>query len=661
MNLVDLLRALYSRRLILCGIFLAVVGAGMIVTFLLTPTYQSTMKILVTRDRIDPQVTPGEKNFELSRGELTEEDLNSEIEILQSRAVVEGAVRQLGLDHQYAEAPRGWLARLCARPANFYRSFHHQAAPDPVERAVTNLTEHLEIVSIKKSRIIKLTYRDSNPERAAQALNELYRQYGEHQLRLRQNSKAANVFNEQSEEFNQKLQAATETLKRFDARTGVTANTAQQGLLQQQFYEVQSQLDKTRTEMRETEQRIAALNAQIKTQPERIESEARTKYVPALDKIKDEIMTLELQRTQLLQKYQPNHRLVKEVEERLAQSRELLAREEKSPPQERATVLNDLHRRLTGELLSAQANLATLRERAQRLATLAAQYRAKVTRFDTKSLERADLERMRAVNEEAYLLYRKKAQEADIVNALNQERILNFSLAEAPGVNRKPISPKPLINLAVLVLVGLVAAVAIVAFIERNRMFLTEANLMAAIRADSPPLTEGDHAVLLRRATLLLSEGSPQRNGRQTPDDAEGALPAREQPTSTSNVDQATDGVNPPESGSAAARNGGRTRRITKAFPDSTDSQYQKHSPQNSLADGKPEAWRVKAVVDYLHSAYRLPSEKLSEVLRETVGWEISPAEIDEMLSQGAPRQSGMAKSLPDPQPDKLTTLLRRD
>ena len=479
MNLVDLLRVLYSRRLILCGIFIAVVGAGMTVTFLLPPTYESAMKVLVARDRIDPQVTANERSSDVLRSEFTEEEFNSEIEILQSRAVIEGVVKQLGLDKEDANAAQGWLARLRTRLANLYRSLHGQTAPDATERAVTRISERLEVVSVKKSRIIKVTYRDNHPERAAQVLNELYRQYGDHHLRLRQSSKAANVFHEQSEAFNQKLKEATETLKRFDERTGVTANTAQQGLLQQQFYEVRNQLDKARTERRETEQRIAALNAQIKTQPERIESESRTKYVPALDKIKDEILALELQRTQLLQKYQPNHRLVKDVEERLAQSRELLAREEKSPPQERATVLNELHRRLTGELLSAQANLATLGEREQRLATLAGQYRVKVASFDTKSLERADLERARAINEEAYLLYRKKAQEADIVNALNRERIVNFSLAEAPGVNRRPVSPKPLINLAVLMVVGLVAAVAIIAFIERNRMFLTEANLLA--------------------------------------------------------------------------------------------------------------------------------------------------------------------------------------
>jgi uncharacterized protein involved in exopolysaccharide biosynthesis len=599
MNIADLFHALYSRRLLLCVLFFTIVGAGMIVTFLLPPTYESTMKILVARDRIDPQVTPADKGSDVVRSEYTAEEFNSEMEILQSRTVVESVVRQLGLDKQ--DAP-GWLARLIARLGGLYQSFHRQATPDATERAVRRLTERLEVFSVKNSRIIKVTYRDRNPERAAQVLNELYRQYGEHHLRLRQNSRAANVFHEQSVAFSQRLAEATGALKHFDAKNGVAANTTQRNLLLEQFQKVQADLDKARTEFREAEHRIAALKTQLESQPERIESEARTKYVAARDKMKDEILMLELQRTQLLQKYQPNHRLVKDVEERLAQARELLAREEQSPPQERTTVLNDVHRRLTNELLTTQANLTTLGEREQSLAALADRYKRLVARFDMKSIERVDLERERAVNEEAYLLYHKKAQETDIVNALNQERVVNFSLAEAPSANRRPVSPKPLINLAVLVVVGLMAAVAIVAFLERNRARLGEDGLPAAIHVGSFPLPDRNRALSPRAAMLLQSGDQPEGNGHRLLADRNYDKSSPGQVGAPTNVGGANDPA------------------------------------QDDSIDDEPEAWRVEAVVDYLHRVYHLPSGKLSEVLLETTGWKISPEVIDKIFSRAAKR-----------------------
>src|SRR5262249_3297950 len=147
----------------------------------------------------------------------------------------------------------------------------------------------------------------------------------------------------------------------------------------------------------------------------------------------------------------------------------------------------------------------TLGEREQSLAALADRYKGLIARFDIKSIDRVGLERERAVNEEAYLLYHKKAQETDIVNALNQERVVNFSLAEAPSVNRRQVSPKPLINLAVLVVVGLMASVAIVAFRERYRSRLGEDSLPAAIDVGSFPLPDGNRALPTRAAMLLQS------------------------------------------------------------------------------------------------------------------------------------------------------------
>jgi len=456
----ELLTVLFARKFLIAMIFVAIVGAGMAVTLLTPPTYESSMKLLVTRDRIDPQVSPAESRTDVVRGEISDEDFNSEMEILQSRQVLEAVVNELGLARGQADGSIDWLSAARARAASFYRSLHKQGEPTPMERAVNRVADSIEVISVKKSRIIKVTCRDSEPERAAQLLSALYRRYTDYHLKLHQNSQAAQVFHEQTEEFNRKLNDATEKLKRFDAESGVTVAASQKEMLLKQFYETQSQANTTRTEIRETEKRITTLKAQLTTQPERIETEARTRYVAALDKIKGELVDLELQRTQLLQKYKPDQRQVRDIEQRIAQARELLAREEQTPPQEHSVALNDVHRRLMNDLLSAQANLTALTEREKSLSSLAAEYQARVIELDRKSYEKSDLERARTVSEDAYLLYRKKAQEAEIVNALNQEKIVNVSLADPASANYRPVAPKPFTNLAVLVVVGLIAALA---------------------------------------------------------------------------------------------------------------------------------------------------------------------------------------------------------
>ncbi len=461
----ETLAVLWARKWLMIAIFFAVLGSGMVVTILMTPTFESSMKILVSRERVDPQVSPGEARNESTRADISDEEFNSEIEIIQSRQVLEAVVKEIGLDH--ATAPQGFLSDVKSRVAEFYRSLHHQAEPTAIERAIRSVSEGLEVVSVKKSRVIKVTFRDSNPDRAAKLLNTLYQKYSDHHLKLRQNSQAALVFKHQADSFRDQLETATEALKQFDAKNGVASVAAQKELLMQQFYQTQSQANAARTEILETEQRLAALKSQLATQPERIETGTTTKYVPALDRMKDELMQLELQRTQLLQKYKPEHRLVKDIEQRIAQTRTVIEREEKTPPQEKSVALNEVHRRLMNDLLSAQANLMALRERERSLTAQAAQYQARVIELDQKAYEKTELERQKTVNEEAWLLYHKKSQEAEIAEALTQEKVANISLADAASPNYKPISPQPLLNLVVLLVVGLLAAVAGAIGLER--------------------------------------------------------------------------------------------------------------------------------------------------------------------------------------------------
>ena len=433
----------------------SVVVSGMALTLMVSPMYESSIKVLVNRERVDPRISPGAANGELPRPEIGEEEFNSELEIIRSREVIEAVVKELKLD-QGPEKPAGWLDPV----RNRYRNLIGQPETSPLERAVLDLSASLEAVSVRKSRIIVVTYRDKDPERAAAVLNTLYQKYADHHLHLHGTTQAANVFQSEAAAFHEKLDAATEALKRFDARSGVVDANSQKEILLRQFYEMQHAVNAAQTERHELEQRLASVKEQLATQPEKIETSTVSKYVNALDKMKEEILTMELQRTQLLQKYKADSRFVRDIEQRIAQAKAALAREEKNPPQERSVALNEIHRRLLNDLLTTQSSLATVREREKRSATVAAEYQARLLEVDRRTFEKAELERTRAVNEEAYLLYQKKAQEAGITKALNQQKIVNVNLAEAAQRSSRPVSPKPLVNFAVLTVVGLLAALA---------------------------------------------------------------------------------------------------------------------------------------------------------------------------------------------------------
>ncbi len=434
-------------------LLLGVVTTGMMLTLLTAPVYESSIKVLVSRERVDPRISAGSVSGDLPRAEIAEEEFNSELEIVRSREVIEAVVKELALG---AEPVPGAFAPV----RKLYRKWFRLPETPPLERAVREVSDRLEAVSIRKSRIIVVTYHDTNPERAAQVLNTLYQKYAEHHLSLHGTGEAASVFESEAAAFREKLDAATEAMKRFDGKKGMVDATVQKDILLRQYYDVQNQAQAAQTERLELARRLASVQQQLAAQPEKLEIGTITRYALVLDRMKEELLTLELQRTQLLQKYQPGARFIREIEQRIAQAKEAVNREAAHPPQERSVALNDIHRRLQNEVLSTQASLATLEEREKRLSTLVTQYRARLLDVDRWAFEKAELERTRLINEEAWLLYQKKGQETGITKALNKHKVVNVSLAESAHLPTRPISPNPLLNFSVLFVMGLLLALA---------------------------------------------------------------------------------------------------------------------------------------------------------------------------------------------------------
>ena len=410
---------LWARKQLFLLLLALLLALGVGVMILRQPVYESSLKILVRREL---ETLPGTAP---ANSERQEEELHSEIELLNSRAVLEEVAQEL-------QSSSAESARQQAR---------------------------LVITLVENSRIIKATYQDTSPEQAAKFLNTLFQKYSLYRQTLHAQTSPDTALRQRSAALNQKIEAATNTLKNLDAQQGIATSTAQQELLLKQFYEVQKQAEAANIERREVEQRSLALRAQLATQPEQIEIGSVTKYVSALDKMKEERLALELQRTQLQQKYQPNHRLLRDHEQRLAQAKALIAQEEQNPPRERSFALNETRRRVGDDLLQAEANLAALGQREHRLNKLVSEYQSQLTALNVQSFKKSGLERERAMNEEAWRLFEQKAQEAEINTVLKQANGVQVSLVETAGINPRPINRRWSRDLAGLLFLGLVLSV----------------------------------------------------------------------------------------------------------------------------------------------------------------------------------------------------------
>src|ERR1051326_1231010 len=92
--------AVFRRRGLVLFIFMAVIAGTILVTLLLPNRYDSRMKILVKNQRVDVAITPEATsglNSPTVDNDVSENQINSEIELLTSKDILTQVVNETGL------------------------------------------------------------------------------------------------------------------------------------------------------------------------------------------------------------------------------------------------------------------------------------------------------------------------------------------------------------------------------------------------------------------------------------------------------------------------------------------------------------------------------------------------------------------------------------
>jgi uncharacterized protein involved in exopolysaccharide biosynthesis len=390
--------------------------------------YESEMKILIKRERADPLVTPDQTRATFWP-DLTEEEMNTEVELLRSEDVLRQVVVALGLQHNVRR--RIWVPNFLART---------DSEEVKTAKAVQALDKGLEIRLPKKSNLITVRYRSEDPQRTAVVLSAVSRSYLEKHLAVGRRPGQFEFFAQEADRYRQELAAAEHQLAVFPRTGGAVAAQAELDIVVKKLGELLLARQQANTSVQEILKRIAALEKQMAATPPRMTTAVRTAdNVHLMMQLKTTLLNLELKRTELLKKFQPGYREVEEVEKQIAQAREAVAAAESAPPRDQTTDRDPTYEWMRAELAKAQADWAALQARAASLSGNIAEYEAKARGLNESSLRQQDLLRTAKTLEENYQLYFRKKEEARISNALDRSKILNVSIAQQPTV---PVLPR---------------------------------------------------------------------------------------------------------------------------------------------------------------------------------------------------------------------------
>ena len=427
LNLVTILTLLMKRKILISGLFALLFMPVVVYVWTAPRKYEAEVKLILKKNRAEVPVA-GAAQAPASVGEA---EVAGEIELLKSRDLYERVAMEAGL------ARKGTRNRLA------------------MAETVGQMEADLKIQQIGKTNIISIRNTSPSAEIAATVPNLLVELYLRKHIEVHGSGDAANFFDERTAHYQQQLDEAQRALTRFRQTGDVSLLNEQKQAYLRRATDLKTAVEEADGQARDAEVRLRMLMQQRSSQPLQVETGSRTVRSSALsERLKGALIDLQTRRTDLITKYDPHYRLVKEVEQQIADTRLALERESQPQLADSSQAPNPLRQSLEAESLRLEAQVGGLRARREALAADLREYHTRQSHLEELTANHNDLERSVKIAEENYLIYQRKLEEARLGDALDQRRILNVAVLERAQV---PVLPAAQ-HRAYLLLFGFFAA-----------------------------------------------------------------------------------------------------------------------------------------------------------------------------------------------------------
>jgi uncharacterized protein involved in exopolysaccharide biosynthesis len=408
-----ILYVLFKHKLMICVIFISLI-VPMFVYLLFRPTeYTAEAKVLLNPNREILNISPTGNQRSVSMT-LSPEAINTEIQIITSPELAERLV------------------------ADMDRASGRNRSEAEIRRDARGIRGLLRVTPVRTTNLIQISVTSPyNPEWAASVVNRAAELYLVQQLKVRKPQGIEEFYDEQEKRLRAGLLDAEAALKAFQEKEKIidAPQEVLAGLSALQSFE--RNLKDTDSLIRETEQKITILDDQLKQQKATISSGWGVSVNPVYSQIRGKLTQLELERDSLLQRYTAEDRLVKDKEKEIAELKKNLETIKPTEVGSESISLNDVHRRILNELLQARVLLRGLNEKKVNLTRQVESYSAAAADKKRKGFDYDRLLRDVTAKKENLDLYKKRAEEARISDAMDERKFGNAYILERASLPLK--------------------------------------------------------------------------------------------------------------------------------------------------------------------------------------------------------------------------------
>lgn len=483
MRIVDFAAMLWAERALVLGLGAAICALGLVAALMAPKAYTARTELIVRMgEEYVYQPTTGGAGAGATPDMPT--IVNAEMRLIGSGAVLRAAIADIGLAALYPD--------IAASPGSEARK---------VAAAERAFAQHLTVETAPQTPAIGLSFEHRDPEIAAQALNALVDAYFVHRRTVLVGG-GYDALAEESTDSSARAARASTALASFLTEHQIGDFESELAALAARAGDIETQVLDAQARQREAEARAGALRARYQAEPEEIqlysESDARTALVRA-----------QMEREQLLSRYQADALPVREVDRRIAQLESFLASGD--PPSVTRRGANPVRQDVASQLYAMEAEARAQGGRAAALTRQRTEVRERLRAMQVLEPRFRQLQRERSVLETSAQNFAARTEEARTRSQLLGRATDNITPVERAAV---PTQGKSLRWPIVIVTLLIATVVAVGAGLSRAMLRRSFPTPSSAGRALETPVL----AVLPRAAKTNLPKRAkaprPARTGK---------------------------------------------------------------------------------------------------------------------------------------------------
>lgn len=451
----EVLRILFRHKWKMATVFTVTMILAVAAVLVLPRSYTSSANLFVRLGKesvgLDPTATV-HRVLDVERSR--DNEINSEVEILKSRVLLEDVVEKLGPDYILHTEDKGQLGRMVEAASSVVRGLLYGSIT-PTERAVEKLEELVIVVPPRKSNIIQVRASGRSPEQAQKILQCYMDSFVDRHVKANRTDGSYEFFVDQSQHLLAELEAATAELRDAKNSTSLVSIEGEKQNVQTQATSIETAILQNERALAHSEARIAALRKALKELPPELNAETARAPNASADAMRSQLYTLQIQEKDASARFTSLHPQVIALRRQVAETKKILD-EQEAIRSTTTSRLSSVHLGAQTDLMAAEALAAAQRAEAHSLKEQYDAVRSKIHTLNDNEFRITELTRKTQLLDASYRTYVTNREQARIDQELASGRISNVNVVQPATLVAKPSSPRvPLILLAGFALASL--------------------------------------------------------------------------------------------------------------------------------------------------------------------------------------------------------------